>query len=183
MVCSNCWRPGSYLCEACRGLLMEAVPRLVGERLVARAAYVHTGLAKRLVHDLKYRGLVGRAAALAPGMTAKLPERADSLVPIPRSLVRRLQLGVDPGLELAIAVGKLAGLPVNRLLAPPIWHPRHAGKGRDRRTPVRFLARRPARPGTVIVDDVLTTGATVVAGHRALGPGVVGAITATSAGV
>jgi predicted amidophosphoribosyltransferase len=162
---------------------MEAVPRLVGERLVARAAYVHTGLAKRLVHDLKYRGLVGRAAALAPGMTAKLPERADSLVPVPRSLVRRLQLGVDPGLELAIAVGKLAGLRVDRLLVPPVWQPRHAGKGRDRRAPVRFRARAPAPPGTVVVDDVLTTGATLTAASAVLGPGVIAAVTATAAGV
>ena len=49
---------------------------MVGEHLIVRAAYVHTGLAKRIVHDLKYRGLVGRAAILAPGMAANLPLEA-----------------------------------------------------------------------------------------------------------
>ena len=183
MVCMNCWRPGVDLCERCRLALMEAPVRLIGGRLIVRAAYVHTGLAKRLVHDFKYRGLVGRAAVLAPGMTAMLPDGARSLVPIPRSIVRRLQIGIDPGLELAIAVGRLTGLPVDRLLAPPLWQPRHAGKVRDRRAPVQFRARRPARKGSIIVDDVVTTGATITAAVSVLGPGVIGAISATAAGV
>ncbi|NNC93576.1 MAG: hypothetical protein HKN80_13920 [Acidimicrobiia bacterium] len=156
---------------------------MVGGALVVRGAFAHIGMAKRLVHDLKYRGLVGRVTALAPTMATNLPADAAVLVPVPRSVVRRLQLGIDPGLELALAVSGLTGLPVGRDLAPPLWRARHAGKGRDRRAPVRFTARRPSRSGTVIVDDVVTTGATLVAAHRALGPGVIGAITATSAGV
>ena len=162
---------------------MAAPARMVGEQLIVRAAYVHTGLAKRIVHDLKYRGLVGRAAILAPGMAANLPVEATSLVPIPRSLVRRLQIGVDPGLELGLAVSRLTGLPLNRLLAPPLWQARHAGKGRDRRAPVQLRARKPADPGAVIVDDVVTTGATLTAAAAVLGPGVIGAVSATAAGV
>jgi predicted amidophosphoribosyltransferase len=156
---------------------------LVGGSLVVRGAFVHNGLAKRLVHDLKYRGLARPVRALAPAMAANLPTGTTALVPVRRSIVRRLQLGVDPGLELALEVAALSGVPVDRVLDPPLWQARHAGKGRDRRAPVRFAARRPARPGTVIVDDVLTTGATLVAAHRALGRGVIGAVTATSAGV
>ncbi len=171
------------MCAGCRLLLMDAPPRMVGGHLSVRAAYVHSGLAKQIVHDLKYRGLAGRATALAPGMAANLPAGAASLIPIPRSIVRRLQLGVDPGLELAQAVGRITGLPIRRSLALPLWQARHAGKGRDHRAPVQFRAREPARPGSVIVDDVVTTGATLIAATTVLGPGVIGAISATTAGV
>jgi predicted amidophosphoribosyltransferase len=156
---------------------------MVDATLAVRAAFLHAGLAQRLIHDLKYRGLVARAAAFAPAMAANLPTDAAILVPVPRSIVRRLQLGIDPGLELAIAVGRLTGLPVSRALAAPLWRARHAGKVRDRRTSVEFVARQPAGDGSIIVDDVVTTGATLRAARRAVGPGVIGAITATSAGV
>lgn len=148
-----------------------------------RAAYLHQGLARRLVHDLKYRGIAARAAALAPAMATNLPPGAVALVPVPRSAVRRLQLGVDPGLELARAVGRLTGLAVVPALARPVWRARHAGKRRDHRSPVRFRTRAPTPEGAVIVDDVVTTGATVAAAAVALGGATLASITATSAGV
>jgi predicted amidophosphoribosyltransferase len=148
-----------------------------------RAAYLHQGLARRLIHDLKYRGIVARAVALAPAMAANLPPGTSALVPVPRSAVRRLQLGVDPGLELAKAVARLTGLAVVPALARPIWRARHAGKRRDHRSPVHFRVRTAAPAGVVIVDDVVTTGATVVAAASALGGAALGSITATSAGV
>lgn len=135
------------------------------------------------MHDLKYRGIVGRAAALAPAMAANLPPDAGALVPVPRSAVRRLQLGIDPGLELAREVGRISGLPVTQSLARPLWRASHAGKGRQGRSPVQFQAQTRTPGGAVIVDDVVTTGATLEAAARALGAEVIGSITATGAGV
>ncbi|MGI9649097.1 MAG: hypothetical protein ACR2OI_11305 [Acidimicrobiia bacterium] len=183
MVCPGCLRYGTVLCPPCAGSLTPASPRVVGPGLVVWAAYLHQGLARRLVHDLKYRGIAARAAALAPAMAANLPTGAGALVPVPRSVVRRLQLGVDPGLELAREVGRLTGLAVVPALSRPVWRARHAGKRRDSRAPVHFLARTVTPGGAVIVDDVVTTGATLAAAASALGGGTIGSITATGAGV
>lgn len=183
MVCCGCGRPSRGLCRVCAGLLMAGPVRFVGSGLEVKAAYQHSGLAQRLVHDLKYRAVIGAARALAPAMARNLPPAAAVLVPVPRSVSRRLQLGIDPALELANVVGRIARLPVERSLRAPLWRPRRAGKGRDRRLPVQFSAHSPGRLGTVIVDDVVTTGETIAAAVAALGPGSIGAITATSAGV
>ncbi len=183
MVCVGCRRAGEVLCSACAGCLLPAPVRMIESGLVVQPAYVHTGLARQIVHDLKYRALVGAAAALAPALVEALPAHTSVLVPVPRSIARRLQLGVDPALELALVAGRLAGLPVARLLRPPWWQSRHAGKGRAGRAPVRFSARRVGCAGTVVVDDVLTTGSTLAAAARSLGSGVIGAVTATGAGV
>jgi hypothetical protein len=77
-------------------------------------------------------------------------------------------------------VGRAAGLPVVCALAPAWWHRRRAGEAGAPRGRPRFRARRPAPPGAVLVDDVVTTGMTLGAAAEALG-GVPRALTATAA--
>ncbi|MDH3606680.1 MAG: hypothetical protein OER12_06765, partial [Acidimicrobiia bacterium] len=126
---------------------------------------------------------VGPAAVLALAMAAFVPASAEALVPVPRALNRRVRFGVDPALELARAVGRLTGLPVHQALRPPAWRSHHAGKRRDRRAPVTFVRVGQPKPGMIIVDDVITTGATLAAAGAALGGEQQAAIVATNAGV
>ncbi len=150
---------------------------------VIRAGFVHQGVARRLVHVLKYGGVVAAAQLLAVAM-APLLETDAVLVPVPRVTWRRLRYGVDPAVELAGAVGEITGRPVQRLLVAPPWGRRRAGHQHGS-APVFRL--RSSMGGSiegrrlVLVDDVVTTGATLGSAALALG-GCAGALTATSAG-
>lgn len=147
--------------------------------VLVAAAYEHRGVARELVHRLKYEGSAPAAGLLARAMAPLLPSAASALVPVPRVLARRWRYGVDPALELALALQRLVGVPVVRALRPVIWTPRRAGPSRADRGLPRFTLVRAAAPRSVLVDDVATTGTTLAAAGGATGIGT--AVTATSA--
>jgi predicted amidophosphoribosyltransferase len=150
----------------------------VGDGLGVRPGLRHAGLARQLVHDLKYRAVAPVAEILAVHMI--VPPTAAVLVPVPRVALRRVRLGVDPAEELARALARRCALPVVFALRSPLWQPGNAGKGRTGRHPVVFRRTRTV-DRALLVDDVVTTGATLQAAAMALGRGVLGAVTATGA--
>lgn len=179
MLCCVCGAPGAALCGRCRSSLEPAGRRRIGSGLVVRSAWLHAGPARRMVHLLKYAGLASAARSLAEPMAALLDDGARVLVPIPRALGRLWRHGVDPARELAVALGRLTGLPVMAALHRPLHRPARAGSAPTPGAPPPFRLRRPVS-GAVLVDDVVTTGSTLAAAHRAL-PGAAYALTATSA--
>ncbi len=181
MLCLACARPGWPLCLGCERDLVVAPDRVVGGVTVG-VAYLHTATAVRLVHNLKYRRSTAAGRFLAAAMAERLPGDASVLVPVARSPVRRVPYGIDQAAELARAVGRVVGLPVSDAVAAPLWWQRRAGAGRDRRRPVPFGARRDVPDGAVLVDDVLTTGATVLSAGRAIAPAKFSVLVATAAG-
>lgn len=180
MTCLACGAFGQSPCAPCRRTLVPA-PETVCGGLVVRAAFVHEGAARSLVRRLKYDGVPEAARGLAGAMAEALPTDARVLAPVPRSLARRVRYGIDQSLVLANAVSERSGLPVTRVLAASPVHLPNAGRGREGRRPPRFRMRGPSRGGIVLVDDVVTTGTTLLAAAEALGGGVVGAVTATRA--
>jgi len=109
-----------------------------------------------------------------------VPVGATALVPVPRAWSRRWRYGVDPAVELARALGRVLALPVLPALAPAWWHRRRAGLAGAKRGIPRFRPVRATPAGAVLVDDVVTTGATLRAAAAALG-GPCAAVTATAA--
>jgi predicted amidophosphoribosyltransferase len=119
------------------------------------------------VHHLKYRGLTGYADLVAALLSPRAP--LAPLVPIPRALTRRVRYGIDPGRALAQRLSRITGAPVASLLGVPLHTTRRAG-GDHRRPVLPFRIRGPLPPGLVLVDDVVTTGATLESAIRSLGP-------------
>jgi predicted amidophosphoribosyltransferase len=95
-------------------------------------------------------------------MAARLPRTATSLVPVPRVMSRRIAYGIDQTAVLASVMSEISGLPVVQALAPPLWNRRSAGKDRSQRRIPGFVCRIAVDPGAVLIDDVCTTGATIL---------------------
>lgn len=145
------------------------------------ASYRHEGAARELVHLLKYGGVPDFARHAALVLAERLPRLP--LVPVPRALSRRIKYGVDPSRLLAHELSALLGVPVVEALRPRLHAPGRAGRNRAADHP-RFQARRPLDFPVMLVDDVATTGSTLLAATQAIGrEWVAMAVVANSASV
>lgn len=162
------------------------------QRLVAaRAGAPHVGTARALVHALKYRRVLAAAqplGRLAVGAARQLRLPAElTVVPIPLHGARRRERGFNQSQEIARIVARELGLPLRSR-----WLRRVRGDtpsivrsvaGRRRAVRGAFRASPQVRKRAVLlIDDVLTTGATVGSAARALarkGAGDVFVVTAT----
>jgi ComF family protein len=148
----------------------------------ARAAFRYEGPSRRAVHRLKFSGWRDVAAALGAAMAA-VPDLAtpDVLTWVPLARRRRAERGYDQARALTTAVGRELGIrPVRALRRPRAGGPQAQRGGRDRREAMRgaYVAVRLVHGHVLLVDDVLTTGATAAAcAETLLGAG------ATSVGV
>ncbi|MFN2588453.1 MAG: ComF family protein [Actinomycetota bacterium] len=165
--CTSCGAPGGALCPACARELtpcppLEAPPPL--RRLTAGSLY--EGAARSLVLGLKLRRMRGHAVPLAEAAcrAAWRDGVAGDLVTwVPCSRSDARARGYDHAHALAVAVAARLGLPVVSLLVPRGTRSDQTALGAaQRRENLKgaFVARRVHRR-VVLVDDVVTTGATI----------------------
>jgi ComF family protein len=193
VLCAPCWREVSFIRPPLCDVLGIPLPFDAGERTVSAAAVAHppaydraravahySGAMRTLVHQLKYadrhdaRTLLGRWLAeagreLLPGI--------DLIVPVPLSRLRLLQRQFNQAAVLALEVSLQTGIPTDPLILARTRSTRsQVGMTRDQRrrnvagafsVPASWRAWLAGR-NVLVIDDVVTTGATVDACARTL---------------
>ncbi|HEX4726342.1 MAG TPA: phosphoribosyltransferase family protein [Jatrophihabitans sp.] len=177
--CVGCDRPGPVWCPGCRPDSRCEVIALAHGRPV-HAAAEYAGELRTALLNYKERGTRSLAGPLADYLaeavesarSAGVDGRAPVLVPVPSSRASARQRGGDHLDRLARLVGRQLRLEVMPVLRLTGRVRDSAGLSADQRADNlqhRMRARPAAAAGPVIVvDDILTTGATLTEACRAL---------------
>ena len=118
------------------------------------------------MHGLKYRGMTSFADLVVEMVSPRM--QALPVVPVPRTWSRQLRYGIDPAREIGLRLARAKDVPLLDLLAAPLHAPRRAGGDHNRPPPELRMAKAISGP-VVLVDDVVTTGATVRSAVKTLG--------------
>ena len=188
--CAACDAPGTWLCPPCITQIQflhtlwepaREPPRLLGLRSVAPLS----GPLRKAVNAFKYKGLRVLATTLGELLCEgwkTAPQPVDVIVPVPLHASRLRERGYNQSALLVRELGLRAELPVDEQTLERITatRPQVGLNAKERAENVRdaFSCRddRLRDLRVLLVDDVLTTGATIRACAHALGQGNVRAV-------
>lgn len=177
--CAHCQRIGAAWCESCRGRLDSlggsGLVRELTPNVQAVAAHKYDGLIRDAVLAFKFQRAITLAETLAAHIAATITAASlphSVIVPSPSHPDRVRWRGYDHIALLAESVANRTGLPYVYALKRTAWRGPQVGRdAAERRRAVQgvFAFCSDRVPASVIlVDDVITTGATMTACADAL---------------
>lgn len=186
--CAGCGHAGALLCAPCRRSLRPAFDEqdrfvapdagvIVGDAFsLAVAAFAHEGPMRRALGGLKYSGASRLAAPLAelvaPTLDRLRPIVGTAvLVPVPIHAARLRERGYNQAELLARELGRLRSVAVADALVrrrPTTKQHRLNRAARLANLRAAFAAHGRAPPTVILVDDIITTSATLEACASAL---------------
>ncbi|GAA0427416.1 ComF family protein [Leifsonia naganoensis] len=182
--CSGCGEADRSLCSACRRELTPRVSAATAGGVPLWSALEYSGVPRRVLLAFKESGRVDAAPALGRALRAAIVEaqrasavpagrRADALLPvlIPSTAAARRKRGFHP-----------SGMMLDRacILVPPLWRALRLTRQTDDQAGLSSAGRAANRDGSLaasrrlrgrrclIIDDIVTSGATVAEAARAI---------------
>ena len=198
MICTGCGLriTGSNvpLCPFCAGVIQKADGRLIQQQLDVHAAGTHylgftfalwmydkAGVVQRVHHALKYQNRpeygveLGRWMAPPLMRLSRATATPDLIVPLPLHRSRRLERGYNQSAMLARGINEATGIPIHTaLLNRSKTTLKQTGLGQSERwhnvkDAFQSSIPRPLQGAHILlVDDILTTGATMLAAAKSL---------------
>jgi ComF family protein len=187
-LCPSCWSETPFIsgpvCPKCglpvqeNGLTCEGCTRHPPDWSSGRAALLYEGAGRRVILSLKHGDRLDSTPALVGWMTVAgrdLIKRADVIVPIPLHWRRLARRSYNQAAELARGVAKRSHTPfAPRALRRRIATPPLKGLNRQERTALLENAIEVVQSDAIanrkvlLIDDVMTSGATLAAASRVL---------------
>jgi len=130
------------------------------------AAFAYAWPLAPLIHQFKYAGRLALAPLLAQALVSRLTDSVELIIPTPLDPARLRNRGFNQALELARVVSRLTGVPLAAHACRRVREgtPQAALPWRERTKNIRgaFVCDLDLRGKRVaVIDDVLTTGATL----------------------
>ena len=196
-LCTRCWRsipaltPGHPLLQETRAKLLEEGS--VSD-LVSCFVFEKSGAVQALAHSLKYDGFTTVGVVLGKKLGQVMNDRGvkgDLLIPVPLHSIKRRERGFNQAERIAAGISRVTGIPLKARALRRTRHTQTQTKlgleERKQNVAGAFEAEDHMRPRIngavcILVDDVITTGATITScGEALLGAGAASVLAASAA--